>query len=176
MLDPIFLPLEDARARLRLLREDDSTAYAEGTNDPMVRKYAHLPEPHYTPESVAAMIEGPVREGFKRGDLAVLAIAHPESDQFAGSLVLFDASGGRAEVGFWLHPAARGARMADSALSLAERFAKQSGLDSLAARAVTENQRSHRILERAGFREVGRGADTVPSGQTVETVQYVRTL
>ncbi|WP_182358636.1 hypothetical protein [Tomitella gaofuii] len=40
-------------------------------------------------------LDGDIRVGFDPGDLAVLAIARPDTDEFAGSLVLFDISGAR---------------------------------------------------------------------------------
>ncbi|HIT75381.1 MAG TPA: GNAT family N-acetyltransferase, partial [Candidatus Avipropionibacterium avicola] len=154
MLSTEHLPLENARARLRPMRLDDAADYAEGTEDELVRTFAHLPEPHYTTASVTAMIEGAVRDGLDRGDLAVLTIADPRDDRFAGSLVLFDVTSGSegamAEIGFWLHPRARGAGRAVAAVDLAARFARRCGLTRLTARTVTDNAASRHTLLRAG--------------------------
>src|SRR5690606_6404768 len=108
MLDPRHLPLIGDRTRLRALRHEDAAAYAAGTADPEVRRFAHLPEPEYTEDSVVALVDGPVRDGRARGDLAVLAIADVATSRFAGSVVLFDVDAATAEVGFWVHPDHRG--------------------------------------------------------------------
>lgn len=172
MLDSSHLPVQDDTTRLRPLSMADAPSYAEGTTDPLVRANAHLPEPEYTPESVAAMAEGVVREGLQRGDLAVLTIADAATDEFAGSLVLFDVSQAAAEVGFWLHPSARGSGRVASALQLAARFATASGLGALTARTVPANTAAQRVLTRAAFVETSRELGTAPSGQQVEMVHY----
>lgn len=93
MLDSKPLPLRTGQAILRAMRPEDAAAYAAGTDDPMVRQFAHLPEPKYTEESVRTLIQGTIQEGLDRGDLAMLTIADPTNDDFAGSLVLFDVEG-----------------------------------------------------------------------------------
>lgn len=174
MLDADLLPLDGDRARLRPLRHDDAPAFAEGTSDPAVQAYAHLPEPSYTPATVRAMIDGAADPGLQRGDLAVLAIAQPETDAFAGSLVVFDVSDDAAEVGFWVHPDHRGAGVAAAALDLAAGFARASGLERLTARTVADNTASQRVLSRAGFVETGRAEGTAPSGREVDLRHHER--
>lgn len=176
MLDASHLPLQDDTVRLRPLSRADAPAYAEGTTDPEVRARAHLPEPRYTPESVVAMAEGVVVEGLQRGDLAVLTIADAATDEFAGSLVIFDVTQDEAEVGFWLHPRSRGRGLTGSALRLAARFAAASGLRSLTARTVPDNTASRAVLDRAAFEETGRARGTTPSGQQAEMIHYRRDL
>lgn len=172
MLNAAHLPLEDSVCRIRELAERDAGAYAIGTDDALVQSYAHLPEPHYTADSVIALIDGAVRTGWNSGDLAVLTIADPATDDFCGSLVLFDAAGRSAEVGFWLTPDARGGGRARAALELAQRFARRCGLESLRARTVTDNAASQRVLASAGFTDVGRTVDTTPSGRRAELIHY----
>lgn len=176
MLDQTRLPVADERVRLRPLRASDATGYATGSADADVRSYAHLPEPEYTPESVRRMIELDAAPGLERGDLAVLAIAEAESDAFAGSLVIFDVSADGAEVGFWLHPEARGKGYASAALSLAAEFARTSGLRTLTARTVPDNIGSQRVLGAAGFEQGGSEAGIAPSGQRVELMHYTLQL
>ena len=174
MLDAALLPLASDRARLRPLRDEDASAYAEGTADPAVRAHAHLPAPHYTPASVQAMLVEAVEPGLARGDLAVLAIADPAGDAFVGSLVLFDVTEGEAEVGFWLHPAHRGRGLARAAVDLAAELASRSGMRRLRARTSPENTASRELLARAGFVEEGRSVGTAPSGEDVELITLVR--
>ena len=154
----------------------DARAYAEGTADASVRKYAHLPEPEYTEESVTALINGAIGEGLERGDLAVLAIGAPSTGDFAGSLVLFDVTEESVEVGFWVHPEHRGNGLAKAALCLAATLAQRSGLTRLTARTVPENLASQRVLEQAGFSRGAEVKDVAPSGQAVNLLHYSREL
>ena len=174
MLDAAFLPLRNDHVRLRQLHHGDAAAYAAGTDDPAVQRYGHLPEPTYTPTSVKTLIDGEVRAGLERGDLAVLAIAKAETDEFAGSLVIFDVSGDQAEVGFWVHPDHRGGGVGAAALDLAAQFTHRSGLKRLTARTATDNVGSQLVLTRAGFVETGREVGTAPSGHDLALIQYER--
>lgn len=175
MLDATLLPLRNDRAVLRPMRTEDAGAYAAGTEDPAVRRYAHLPEPEYTEESVTTLIGTSIHEGLIRGDLAVLTIADPVTDAFAGSLVIFDVSDDSAEVGFWVHPDHRGKALAEAALQLALVFARSSGITRLQARTLPENQASQRVLERTGFLPSRREWGTAPSGQEAELLHYTHT-
>ncbi|ACV06791.1 GNAT family N-acetyltransferase [Kytococcus sedentarius] len=176
MLDATTLPITFENTRLRPLSELDADAYAAGTKDEAVRRFGHLPESDYTPESVRRMIRDEVAEGLSCGTLAVLALADAETDRFVGSLVLFDVSSEAAEVGFWIHPDARGAGHARRGLELASRFARNSGLRSLTARTLLENKASKRCLTNAGFHEVERAVGTTPAGQREELFHYRRDL
>lgn len=176
MLDATTLPITFENTRLRPLSELDADAYAAGTKDEAVRRFGHLPESDYTPESVRRMIRDEVAEGLSSGTLAVLALVDAETDRFVGSLVLFDVSSEAAEVGFWIHPDARGAGHARRGLELASRFARNSGLRTLTARTLLENKASQRCLTNAGFREVERAVGTTPAGQCEELFHYRRDL
>lgn len=85
MLDATTLPITFENTRLRPLFELDAGAYAAGTKDEAVRRFGHLPESDYTPESVRRMIRDEVAEGLSSGTLAVLALADAETDRFVGS-------------------------------------------------------------------------------------------
>ncbi len=176
MLDTTTLPITYEDTRLRSLSELDADTYAAGTRDEAVRRFGHLPEPDYTPDSVRRMIREEVAAGMSSGTLAVLALADAETDRFVGSLVLFDVSSEAAEVGFWIHPDARGEGHARRGLELASRFAHNSGLRTLTARTLPENKASQRCLTTAGFREVERCVGTTPAGQHEELIHYRRDL
>lgn len=173
MLDSSLLPLDGTDTRLRPLADKDAQAFAEGTRDADVRQYGHLPDPTYTPDSVRAMVRDEVVPGLARGSLAVLTIADVSTDDFCGSLVLFDVTDDHAEVGFWLHPSHRGNGRTAEALDLAATFARHSGLSQLTARTVPVNTASRHVLTRAGFVPVGRTADRAPSGHTTTLLHYV---
>ncbi|MFF1946298.1 GNAT family N-acetyltransferase [Rhodococcus qingshengii] len=176
MLNSSLLPLNNDRVRLRPLRTDDATAFAEGTRDADVQTFGNLPESDYTAASVRTMIDEQAQPGLDRGDLAVLAIANAATDEFAGSLVLFGVTEDAAEVGFWLHPECRGSGFATSALELAGQFVSGSGLIRLTARTAIENISSRQVLARAGFTHVENAVDTAPSGRELEVAFYVRPL
>lgn len=176
MLDTRFLPLRSNSVALRAMLPNDASAYASGTADVSVREFAHLPEPEYTEESVTELIEGTIREGLHRGDLAVLTIADPTTDAFAGSLVLFGVEGDSVEVGFWVHPNHRGKGLAGAALALAVEFAGRSGFTRIHARTVPANRASQRALEQANFTQGEATHDIAPSGQEVVLVPYLRVI
>lgn len=174
VLDSKLLPLENEQAKLRAMSHDDAAAYAEGTKDQSVRLYAHLPEPEYTAESVARIIEEQISPGLESGELAVLTIADPDTNDFAGSLALFDVDKNGAEVGFWLHPNHRGKGLTSAALKLAVEFIGKSSIPNLTARTIPENTASQRVSERAGFELVDRNVSAAPSGKEVEPLNYQR--
>ena len=171
------LPRSTATVTLRQLAHGDAEAYAAGTADPDVRRFAHLPEPEYTPERVIDLMDTVLEEGLATGTLAVLAIADSPSDRFLGSLVVFDITPSSAEVGFWLAPDGRGRGAAGEALRLAADVARAGGLTVLRARTLTDNHASQRVLERAGFRpDAQPRPDVTPSGATALVQTYSVTL
>lgn len=172
MLDAGYLPLRNDRAVLRAMNHDDAAAYASGAADPRVREFAHLPEPEYTEASVSRLIDGVIREGLIRGDLAVLTIADRETDQFVGSLVLFNVDAEAVEVGFWVHPDRRGRGSACAALSLASTLIQRSGFTRLTARTVPHNLAAQRVLELAGFIRGTQARGIAPSGEEVHLLHY----
>jgi RimJ/RimL family protein N-acetyltransferase len=175
MIDATLLPISDGLRTLRPLSSHDAERYAAGTQDPLVRKYGHLPEPEYTPEIVTHLADDIVPQGLRAGDLAVLSIVD-DADTFLGSLVLFDVTDRTAEVGFWLHPDSRGLGHSAAALELAVALGVRSGLSELTARTSTSNLSSQRCLERGGFNRTGTDVDRTPSGERIELAHYRRHL
>lgn len=171
------LPCTADDVRVRRIGYDDADAFTRGTDDEAVRKYGHLPVPKYTPEIVREQIDGVIEQGLAEGALAVLAIADAGSDEFLGSIVLFDVRGDRAEVGFWLAPWARGRGAAQYALDALGGAAAASGLAVLEARTVVDNVGSQKVLQAAGFDQVGEPTpSTAPSGARVLSLLFERRL
>ncbi|MGV0642320.1 GNAT family N-acetyltransferase [Mycolicibacterium sp. XJ879] len=171
------LPSAEGDVTVRRLRHDDAQAFAAGTRDPAVRRYGHLPLPHYSPRIVREQIDGVIADGLADGSLAVLAIADASADEFLGSIVLFDIGETRAEVGFWLCPEARGRGAAQQALAAVARIAAGAGLTHLTARTVPENAGSRRVLEGAGFVQKGEPEPQVtPSGEAAIVMTFTRAL
>lgn len=171
------LPLDQSGVRLRRLHHDDADAFARGTEDPAVRRFGHLPLPEYTPAVVRAQIDGVIADGLHAGDLAVLAVADPATDEFLGSLVLFDFRPGRAEVGFWIAPWGRGRGVARGAVQAALELAAAVRISHLDARTSPENDGSVRVLTGAGFRQIGGvRTETTPSGEESELLLFERAV
>lgn len=168
-----ILPVSDGVVSIRLMTGADAEAYAAGTDDPLVKRFAHLPLEKYTPQIVRDLIEGAIADGLKDGSLAVLAISDAASDSFLGSLVFFDIRTEDAEIGYWVCPEHRGRNISSHALALAAEIARALGLKALRARTVEDNPASTKILLRAGFEQLGEATpQTVPSGKTEMSLDY----
>ncbi len=169
-----LLPISDGVVRIRAMSDADAEAYAIGTNDALVKQFAHLPLDEYTPQIVRDMIQGVIADGLHDGTLAVLTISDASSDLFLGSLVIFDVKPDDAEVGYWVAPEHRGQKVSGRALKLAVEMAHKLGLKKLRARTVQENPASESVLRNAGFEQVGEARpEVVPSGKTKLSVNYV---
>lgn len=167
------LPISDGAVTIRTMSIADAEAYANGTDDTLVKRFAHLPLENYTPKIVSNMIEGTIAEGLRDGTLAVLTIADANSDAFLGSLVFFDITPDDAEVGYWVTPEHRGRRTSIRALTLARDISRALGLKRLRARTVVDNPASTKVLLDAGFEQIGDArSQTVPSGKTEMGVNY----
>lgn len=172
-----LLPVTRAGVRIRPLGHNDAAAYAAGTQDTDVRRFAHLPEPHYTPALVTEQIDAIITPGLIAGSLAVLAIADSSSDEFLGSVVLFDIAKNHAEVGFWLAASARGRGAAHQAVECTVELGTRMGLHELYARTVNDNTASVRTLTSAGFVPRGNAeVGTAPSGEQALLQHYTRSL
>ncbi|EHR62370.1 GNAT family N-acetyltransferase [Saccharomonospora cyanea] len=168
-----LLPVACDGVLLRPLAEVDAEAYAAGTEDAAVRRYAHLPLPEYTPDTVRELARSDVRKGLMSGNLAVLSIVDEKDEAFLGSLVLFDITAHEAEVGFWLSPHARGRGVATRALTASAHLARKLGLRALTARTEPANTASRRTLDTAGFLPDGAPRQsTTPSGAQLTTQHY----
>ncbi|SDW92678.1 Protein N-acetyltransferase, RimJ/RimL family [Saccharopolyspora shandongensis] len=169
--------LTDTVIAIRHLADRDAEPFAAGTTDAAVRRFAHLPTPHYTAEIVREQIRGVIADGLREGNLAVLAIADAADDRFLGSITVFDIRGTTAEVGFWLNPAARGRGATRRALDLVAAWTRDHGITTLRARTEDTNTASQQALERAGFRHVaGPTPEISPSGETINGLTYHRDL
>ncbi|MDG3580634.1 GNAT family protein [Rhizobium sp. YJ-22] len=168
------LPISDGVVTIRAMSDVDAEAYAAGTNDALVKRFAHLPLEKYTPQIVRELIQGAIADGLRDGALAVLAISDAGSDSFLGSLVFFDIKPDDAEIGYWVAPQHRGRRVSGRALTLGMEIARKLGLKRLRARTVQENPASERVLLNAGFEQVGEvRPEIVPSGKIEMSVNYL---
>lgn len=172
-----LLPGREGDIVVRRLSHGDADAFAAGTKDRAVSRYGHLPLREYSPEIVREQIDGVISQGLADGSLAVLAIADAVSDEFLGSIVLFDVRADRAEVGFWLAPAARGRGAARHGLRAVTRLAGGAGLAYLDARTDAANDGSRQVLEGVGFIQTGGPhPETAPSGEVVRVLTFEHCL
>ncbi len=171
------LPVSDGIVAIRAMWAGDAEAYAAGTEDALVKRFAHLPLDNYTPQIVRTMIDGVIADGLRDGTLAVLAICDAQSNQFLGSLVFFDITCDDAEVGYWVAPEHRGRDVSVRALALAIEMAGALSLRRLHAKTVEENPPSQKVLLKTGFEPSGDVRPGVlPSGKTQISVTYLLAL
>jgi len=151
------------RVVLRRLVHEDAGRVVEGCLDPETKRWlGHIPQP-YTLDLAHEFIEGR-EEGHASGRALTWTMADPSTGVLVGLVNLFDLEGGGvdAEVGYWVHPQARGRGVATEATRLALRHAFVPdddgglGLERVRAVAAEDNHASRRVLERAGLRIQGR--------------------
>jgi RimJ/RimL family protein N-acetyltransferase len=150
------------RVALRRLRESDDERVVEGCTDPVTRQWlGQLPHPYRVAD--AEWFRQHTEERHATGQAVTWAMADPAGDALVGLVNLFDIRPGTdAELGYWVHPAARGRGVASEACRLALRHAFVDerdgglGLVRVRARAAEENTGSRRVLDRSGLTCQGR--------------------
>jgi RimJ/RimL family protein N-acetyltransferase len=123
-----------------------------GCRDPAVQRFTRIPA-GYGPAHGRAFIDGAAGRR-ERGEGIELAMAWSGEDRMLGAvgLALDRHDPGRAEVGYWVAPWARGAGAATRALGLLAPWALGPlGLERLDLHASIANPASIRVAERCGF-------------------------
>ncbi|HET9649058.1 MAG TPA: GNAT family N-acetyltransferase [Microlunatus sp.] len=148
--------LSDPRrgVRLRAHRLDDLEAIVEQCNDAESIRFTTVPTP-YDLGDARAFVTEVVATGWRDGTTLAWAIEWqaPAGPAFGGSIDLRLGPDGTAEVGFGLHPAARGRGVMSAALRLIRDYAFDvRGLQVLRWRAVIGNWASRKVAASAGFR------------------------
>jgi [ribosomal protein S5]-alanine N-acetyltransferase len=166
-------PLADERVSLRPWRKTDVGAVIEASRDPYIPKVTSVPAPFTKGAGERWLERQDVRS---RSGLGVsLAIADPASDEAVGAVVLMHRGGGVHGLGYWLLLPARGRGLASSAVALVVDWAVvQPGVAELEALVEPWNERSVRVVSRAGFTRdrLLRAAVSV-SGREADVVRYV---
>ena len=142
------------RVRLRAHLDTDLPAMVEFATDPESIRFVPLPSP-YGPADARSYLDDVIVPGWLRGDRLSWAIEPGDGTTggFAGSIDLRPEPNGTGEVGFGLHPAARGRRLMSAALRLVRDYAFDvRELRLLRWRAVVGNWGSRRAAAAAGFR------------------------
>jgi signal transduction histidine kinase len=166
-------PLADGAVLLRLPRDDDAAAIAAACVDPEIARWVPVPVP-YTPADAREFLES-VTDGWARGGELVLAIEERAGGTLAGLIGLHPGpSAGRASVGYWLAPVARGRGLATRAVRLLADWAfADPRLQRLELMTLVGNDASGRVALRAGFRREGILRRYLPfRGRSVDAVMY----
>lgn len=167
--------LESDRLRLRPFIDADLPRIAEACSDPVSRHWlSGLPDP-YTEVTARAYVADCVWQAAK-GAKATWAIADRESDQLLGNIAVMDmlrpTSG---EIGYWMHPDARGRGVMTEAAQLVVTHA-WTGLDRrrLVLYAADGNNGSNAVATAAGFTHYGtqRLAEKLGDGSYVDLHGY----
>ena len=147
----------------------DAAALAAAWADPEVAAHAAVPadavESRPPPGGSPARPSGAAQAGPRPGDLGTSGPAPGAGGSVLGEVGLAHLDGaGRAEVGFWLAPAARGRGVATAAVRLLTAWARARaeglGLRQLWARTTPGDERAAGVLRRAGFGEQGEAGGT----------------
>lgn len=140
--------LSDGRVTLRPHRDADIPRMTQACQDPDARRWIPLPA-SYTESDARAFLDI-VTKGRANGSRVEWAVE--SHGQWVGSIGLHDRRGGTFEVGFLVHPDARGAGVCTRALLLLAGHAFDTlGVTALAWRAGRGNFASRRVAWSAGF-------------------------
>ncbi len=148
--------IEEETFRLRPLTDKDVDRVVEGTSDPRTYHWlAHLPLPYSPDDARTWFVQA--RENAASGEGVSWAIADPVSDVLLGNVSVFRLGNDVGnEVGYWMHPDARGKGLMTAAVRRVVRHAfDELGCRRLFLRAAAGNTASRYVAEQAGFRHVG---------------------
>ncbi|HET7475577.1 MAG TPA: GNAT family N-acetyltransferase [Dermatophilaceae bacterium] len=149
--------LADDVVTLRAHREQDVDAIIEQANDPEMVRWTTVPTP-YGPDQAREFLELIAAQWGEAGGSRLWAIEAGDGDRrrFAGTVDLRPRGAAMWDVGFALHPWARGRGMMSAALRLVcvHAFAHL-GAESVSWKAVVGNWGSRRVAWACGFRVDG---------------------
>lgn len=135
---------------LRAHGPGDLERIVEQCQDPLAQRFVPLPSP-YTHSTAHDFFTGYVAGGWNRREHAEFAIADV-SDTYLGSMSLKARDHDRYEIGYLLHPDARGRGLATAAARVALRWAfTELGAQVVLWRAVGGNEASLRVAQKLGF-------------------------
>jgi ribosomal-protein-alanine N-acetyltransferase len=160
-------PLGDALVSLRPPEERDLPAIERGIHDPaVIRAFGR-------PTMSAEQLLELNRSRWDRGEAATFSICDG-TGSCVGHVFLNLSGMGRASVGYWLLPEARGRGLASRAVALVARWAlRDLALARLALLTEPSNQQSQRVAERNGFlREGVLRSYTEIDGRRVDQVSF----
>ncbi len=149
--------LTDDRLYLRPWRLGDAVAVHEACQDPEIQRWTRVPSP-YTRADAEHFVDRICPAGWAMGDMATFGIFARSSGRVLASIGLSDIEeldakqGGRAELGYWCAPWARGFGVTTAAGRMVCRWGFQAlGLARIDWYAEVGNNASRRVAEKVGF-------------------------
>lgn len=165
-LAPPEPPLDDGCVVLRPLDERDAAVIELALDDAEICRW-------FNNQGVStADVLDRATAGWREADAANFAIVH--EDRCVGSIWLNVGLSGRAGLGYWLLPDARGKGLVNRSIALVTRWAfSELGMERVSLLADPRNEASVRVAERAGFtREGVLRSWTDVNGERVDHVSY----
>lgn len=159
-----FTSLETERLRLRPVAPSDAPAITPFVSDwEIARQTGSIPHPY--PEGGAERWISDIRTCQACGLALALAIERKEDGRLIGCITLeTDPSGKPPALGYWLGREWGGKGYAtEAAAAITDHALSALGLDRIEASVFPDNPASVRVLEKAGFRRVGRGTHPAPA-------------
>ncbi|MFV0286268.1 MAG: GNAT family N-acetyltransferase [Demequina sp.] len=152
-MDAAFAPLDTERLTLRPMTLDDAEDMAERRSDTTTAQYQAWKAPYSVERARDLITELLTRPGPTPGNWYQLAVERKRDGKVLGDVALFLSGNGRtAEVGFTLHPWARGHHYATEATArLVDYAVFDLGVHRIEACTHPHNIASVRVLERIGF-------------------------
>ncbi len=169
-----FPSLADEVVRLRQWREADVPALLEAFRDPWFQRFSDW-APETEADALAYLAERePVR---RRGEQIDFAWVEPHDDDVVlggGSLNNVELDLGRAAIGYWLAPHARGRGVTTHAVRMIAEWAfSDLRIARLELTCGPDNHASQRVAERCGFTREGVLRSHLPfKGSRRDTVVY----
>ena len=170
-------PLTDSTLVLRLPRDADAPAIAAACADPEIARWIPVPVP-YRLEDARAFVAF-TAEGWSSGREPTFVIADATDGALLGTLAFHRRPDepGKAAVGYWLAPGARGRGAATGAVLLAVRwaFGIEPALVRMELLTLVGNEASGRVALRAGFTREGVLRRYLPfRGELMDAVMFAR--
>jgi RimJ/RimL family protein N-acetyltransferase len=177
----LHLPrIDGERVVLRGFRDADVARVVEACRDERTGYWlSQVPRP-FAEADARTWLAG-CDERLATGTALTWAVAEAATDDLVGCVNAFDVVAGRdAEVGYWVHPAARGRGVATEACRLAVRHCLAPyddgglGLQRLSMRVAEGNAASRHVVEASGFTAVGRRRRALRLGDNtlVDSLEY----
>ncbi|KYH42946.1 hypothetical protein AZH51_05685 [Branchiibius sp. NY16-3462-2] len=166
--------LHTDRVWLRPFSRHDAERMTQAQADPVFRHWFNS-----TPRSVELNRERAAQRSLiDTGRWGIgWVICAPGSDELAGGISIQNIENGEAEIGYWMHPDARGKGLMSAALREVTRWAfADGGFRHLAVQVAEGNEASIRVALAAGYRPVGawHQREVLGDGRVVDLLAFDR--